>query len=127
MRKFIAFTVLFALTSITPILNTSGRTSASSTQVSDGGSASSMYKRICKGDTIPTGWVITALWANSTNCPGTESYREYTIKDVSSFPVYSGQLVCQNSPVPKRWKVIDKRSIGTECPEVGSMVILRTR
>src|SRR5215213_273955 len=123
MRKAIAFTILLALAIITPILNTSGRTSASSSAVATefvsggaalqqqtpspvgaGASMNAPYKRICKGETIPDGWVITALLADSTNCPGTEPNREYSIKDMSSFPVNSGQLICKNSKVPKGWK-----------------------
>jgi hypothetical protein len=146
MRKAIAFTILLALAIIAPILNTSGHTSASSSTIATefvfdghalqqqtpapvgaGSSVNAPYKRICKGETIPDGWVITALLADSTNCPGTESYREYSIKDMSSFPVNSGQLICKNSKVPKGWRVVRKYSISKECPNVGSMVILRRR
>jgi len=97
------------------------------TPVGAGASTNAPYKRICKGETIPDGWVITALLADSTNCPGTESDREYSIKDLSSFPVNSGQLVCKNSRVPKGWRVIRRYSVSRECPNVGSMVILRRR
>jgi hypothetical protein len=146
MRKAIAFTILLALAIITPILSTSGHTSASFSAVATefvsgsdalqqqtpspvgaGGSMNAPYKRICKGETIPDGWVITALLADSTDCPGTEPNRVYIIKDISSFPVNSGQLICKNSPTPKGWRVIRRYSISKECPNVGSMVILRRR